>query len=122
MRRVAGGSQSSEVPAVSGSPVAHGKPAVSERLKALRQIDLNRLIIFMAIYECRSVSAAACVLGIKQPAVSAALAHLRQDFDDELFIRSGRGVAPTVAANAIAQRLAPALALLREMSHLWAKT
>lgn len=59
------------------------------------KLDLNLLPALVALSEHRSVSAAARHLGMSQPAVSAALARLRQSLDDPLFVRTARGMEPT---------------------------
>lgn len=60
-----------------------------------RQLDLNLLRVLCAIYHLGSVTAAAHQLALSQPATSNALARLRVFFDDELFVRSARGLNPT---------------------------
>ena len=66
--------------------------------RELETLDLNLLRILVALADARSVSAAALSIGASQPAFSAALARLRQFFDDALFIRTGRGMLPTPRA------------------------
>ena len=61
----------------------------------LNNLDLNLLVIFNAIYTEGSLTKAGELVGITQPAVSSALARLREYFDDQLFIRVGQGVKPT---------------------------
>jgi DNA-binding transcriptional LysR family regulator len=61
----------------------------------------------------RTVSGAALRLGVSQPAMSATLARLRLLFDDELLVRSGRTMLPTVRAVQIETQVAQALAQLR---------
>ncbi|NRR31686.1 LysR family transcriptional regulator [Oxalobacteraceae bacterium] len=60
--------------------------------------DLNLLPVALAIYEERSVSAAASKLGMSQPAVSVALNKLRKALGDPLFVRTARGMDPTPRA------------------------
>lgn len=69
---------------------------------AFRRTDLNLLVMFDALMETRSVSAAAALLFIGQPAASHALARLRELFQDPLFVRSGGGMSPTPRALALA--------------------
>lgn len=59
------------------------------------KLDLNLLPVLIALHDAGSVSQAAVKLGVSQPTVSGALAKLRAHFDDPLFIRSARGMAPT---------------------------
>lgn len=70
-----------------------------------RQLDLNLLRVLCAIYRLGSVTEAGRQLALSQPATSNALARLRTFFDDELFVRSSRGLHPTRKA----QRIVPAL-------------
>jgi len=70
-----------------------------------RQLDLNLLRVLCAIYRLGSVTEAGRQLALSQPATSNALARLRVFFDDELFVRSPRGLNPTRKA----QRIVPAL-------------
>ena len=61
----------------------------------LRELDLNLLVVLEALIRNESVSRAAEDLNMSQSAVSHALKRLRELFDDELFIRSREGMAPT---------------------------
>ncbi|MBZ0233051.1 MAG: LysR family transcriptional regulator [Deltaproteobacteria bacterium] len=78
--------------------------------------DLNLLVVLHALLETGSVTAAARQLGVTQSSVSRSLARLRDAFGDELFVRRGRGVAPTRFATELAaplrQRLGELEALL----------
>ena len=67
-----------------------------------RELDLNLLTVIVALDEQRSVSRAAAKLGRSQPAVSAALAKMREYFDDPLFLRESNLMQPTPRAMAIA--------------------
>lgn len=80
----------------------------------LAQVDLNLLVAFEALFEFRSVTAAAQRLYLGQPAMSAALGRLRTLFGDELFIRVGREMQPTAKAKAIAPGIAAALQQVRQ--------
>jgi len=75
----------------------------------IRDLDLNLLLVFNAIYTERSISKAAVKLGITQPAVSNALRRLRAFTGDTLFYKSGSGVAPTRAAATLAIPISHAL-------------
>lgn len=61
----------------------------------MKNTELNLIPIFVAIYEELSLSRAATRLQISQPAVSKALARLRDIYDEPLFHRSASGVEPT---------------------------
>jgi LysR family transcriptional regulator, mexEF-oprN operon transcriptional activator len=79
-----------------------------------RRIDLNALIVFMAVMRERSVTKAAERLLLGQPAVSHALNNLRVLFDDPLFVRSRAGMIPTPRADAIFEKLSGALTTVHE--------
>jgi DNA-binding transcriptional LysR family regulator len=64
----------------------------------MRDIDLNLLVIFDAVYSTRNISRAATQLDMSQPALSNALRRLREQLDDPLFVRKGNGVEPTPRA------------------------
>ena len=65
----------------------------------IKDTDLNLFIAFDVIYTEKNLTKSGQVLGITQPAVSNALARLRDLFNDELFIRTSRGMIPTPGAN-----------------------
>lgn len=69
----------------------------------LRGIDLNLLTIFEAVYQERSQVRASERLGMTQPAVSNALARLRQVLGDPLFRGRTRGLVPTPRADEVYQ-------------------
>lgn len=78
----------------------------------LGNIDLNLLVVFEAIYSSGSISQAGRELGMSQPAVSNALARLRERMDDPLFVRTRRGVDPTVKAQRLIGPVRDALSLI----------
>lgn len=75
----------------------------------IRELDLNLLLVFNAIYVERSISKAARKLGMSQPAVSNALRRLRQFTGDTLFYKAGTGVSPTRAAMTLSVPISHAL-------------
>ncbi len=77
-------------------------------------VDLNLLRVFVALIEEGGASRAALRLGVTQPAVSAALARLREIYADPLFERTGRGLRPTVRANELAPLIGEALNRCRQ--------
>lgn len=81
-------------------------------MSSLRNLDLNLLKVFDAIYVSGSVSGAARRLGVSQPSVSRGLNRLRDHFEDPLFERSGNGVAPTSKAEAMLESVRGALSLI----------
>ena len=76
-------------------------------------LDLNLLRAFDAIAADGSVTAAGERLGLSQPAMSNALARLRQLFGDPLFVRTPRGMRPTPFAQQLAQPVREALRLIQ---------
>jgi len=71
----------------------------------LRTIDLNLLVVLDVLLRERSVTRAAERLHLTRSAVSHALGRLREAFGDELLIRDGRRMRPTVRAEGLAQTL-----------------
>lgn len=78
----------------------------------LKNVDLNLLVIFEAVYSTGNISRAAERLGMSQPAVSNALARLRELIDDPLFVRTPRGVDPTVKTREMIGPVREALGLI----------
>jgi DNA-binding transcriptional LysR family regulator len=68
----------------------------------IRNVDLNLLVVFDALFDERSVTRAAARLARTQSAVSAMLAKLRRTFADQLFVRTSHGILPTRRAEALA--------------------
>lgn len=64
----------------------------------LRNIDLNLLTVFEAVYVHKGIVNAAKVLNLTPSAISQSIQKLRSTFPDPLFIRKGQGVAPTAYA------------------------
>lgn len=79
----------------------------------LASIDLNLLLAFEALFEERSVTAAARRIGLGQPGMSAALSRLRDLMQDELFVRAAGEMRPTAKAFEIAPGIMAALAQIR---------
>ena len=63
--------------------------------RILRNIDLNLLTIFEAVYVHKGIVNAAKILNITPSAISQSINKLRALFPDPLFIRKGQGVTPT---------------------------
>ena len=63
--------------------------------------DLNLLRVFVVIFEEKSATGAAQRLNLTQSAVSLNLRRLREMYQDSLFTRTGRGLAPTLFANQV---------------------
>ncbi len=81
----------------------------------LKNIDLNLLPVLVAILEERNITRAGERLHRGQPAVSAALARLRDLFQDDLLVRSGRAMVSTPKADAL---LPCVNSLLREIENV----
>jgi len=64
----------------------------------MKQSDIGLLIALDVLLEHESVTTAAEILGISQPAMSAQLARLRSLFNDQLLAASGRKLVPTARA------------------------
>ncbi|GIZ11903.1 LysR family transcriptional regulator [Pseudomonas sp. NCCP-436] len=79
----------------------------------LTKVDLNLFIVFDAIYTEANLTRAGQIVGITQPAVSNALARLRETFNDPLFVRTAQGMVPTPMAQNIIGPVRNALQLLR---------
>jgi DNA-binding transcriptional LysR family regulator len=86
-------------------------------MKNIRSIDLNLLVVFGALCVDRSTTKAALRLGLSQPAVSHALARLRVQLNDPLFVRASRGLTPTRRAIQLEE---PVMQLLKQLDQVLA--
>lgn len=77
-------------------------------------LDGHLFQVMLAVVESGSVTGAAQRLGVTQSAVSHLLDKLRAITGDPLFVKNGRGIAPTARAEALA---ADARDLLRQLQH-----
>jgi LysR family transcriptional regulator, mexEF-oprN operon transcriptional activator len=73
------------------------------------KLDLNLLRVFVLLMREGSVTRTATRLSLGQPAVSHALARLRELLGDPLFVRNGRSMEATDRARALMNDIAPAL-------------
>ena len=80
----------------------------------IAQVDLNLLKTFEALHDESSASRAALRLGVTQSAISAGLRRLREVYGDPLFVRTGRGLAPTLRANQLKPVISEALDRCRQ--------
>ncbi len=78
----------------------------------INRIDLNLLRVFDLLMTEGSVSRVAVQLKLSQSTISHALARLRRQFQDELFLPVHGGVAPTEQARAMAPVIRQAMLLL----------
>ncbi|MGH8539221.1 MAG: LysR family transcriptional regulator [Stenotrophobium sp.] len=87
----------------------------------LNRIDLNLFVVLDAIYTEGGITKAGHKLHLTQPAISHALARLREMFDDPLFEREGRAMVPTPLARRMIEPLRRTLRdleiTLNEASH-----
>lgn len=79
-------------------------------------MDLRLIEIFSAVMRHRSATEAARVLGISQPAVSAALKRLEQEVGFALFRRESRHIVPTAEADLLHGEAVHALAGFSELA------
>jgi len=82
----------------------------------LAKIDLHLIKVLHTLLLTHSVSTSALRLGMHQPAVSAALARLRELTGDAILVRAGRAMVPTDTARAL---LAPATDMLSAAERLF---
>jgi DNA-binding transcriptional LysR family regulator len=76
-------------------------------------IDLNLLRVFDAVFEDRNLALAGKRLHLSQSAISHALGRMRQVLGDDLFVRTGKGMEPTVRAIGMAAHVRGALQQIR---------
>ena len=79
---------------------------------------LSQLEAFLTVAERRTVSAAAAVLYVTQPALTTRIKKLERELGVELFVRHGRGMRLTAEGRAFrphAQRALQSLASGREL-------
>jgi DNA-binding transcriptional LysR family regulator len=79
-------------------------------------MDIRLLAVFEEIYKSRSVTAAAAALDMGQPAVSVALAKLRHQFGDPLFVRTSEGMVPTSLGEGLVRPVRNALEALNALT------
>lgn len=80
----------------------------------IRKLDLNLLVVLEAIHAEGSLTRAAQRLNLSQPALSHALARLREALDDPLFLRQGNRMVPTARTQRLMGPLHEALGLIGE--------
>jgi len=80
----------------------------------IADLDLNVLLVFDAMLRHQSVSRAGQALNLSQPAMSAALAKMRVQLGDPLFVRTGHGMRPTPRALELADPVNRILELVRQ--------
>ncbi|MGH8187311.1 MAG: LysR family transcriptional regulator, partial [Steroidobacteraceae bacterium] len=75
---------------------------------------MNLLRVFDALLATRSVSRAAQMLGLSQPATSAALARLREHLEDPILVRTGNVMTATAVADELRPRVSRILEDVRD--------
>lgn len=81
----------------------------------IARTDLNLLRVLDVLLLERHATRAAARLNLSQPALSAALKRARHAFDDPLFVRTGRGLAPTLKMERLAPRVRAAMAQIEQV-------
>ena len=76
------------------------------------KINLRHLRVFLALVHTRSVTRAAEVTCLSQPAVTQALSKLERLAEQPLFLRRAQGIYPTRAGEVLARRIGRAFVLL----------
>ncbi|HML44073.1 MAG: LysR family transcriptional regulator [Hyphomicrobium zavarzinii] len=84
--------------------------------------DLRSLEIFLSVCETGAMSSAARALGLTQPAVSLAISDLERKLGHELFDRTVRPLAVTLAGGLLRQRASALLAEARQIGPLLRET
>jgi DNA-binding transcriptional LysR family regulator len=79
----------------------------------IADLDLNVLVVFDAMLEHQSVTRAGQALNLSQPAMSAALAKMRVQLGDPLFVRTGHGMRPTPRALQLSEPVKKILEMVR---------
>jgi len=80
----------------------------------MRPQELNLLVVFDAIMTERSITRAAQRLSMTQPAVSNAVSRMRVAWKDELFVKDGRNIQPTLHAQNLWNQIRTPLSALTD--------
>lgn len=80
-------------------------------------MELRQLRYFVTLAEIGSVSRAAVLLGVAQPAISRQIRLLEDEFGVALFYRTGRGMELTEAGHLLAARASTILTDLRQLEN-----
>ncbi|RXZ38175.1 LysR family transcriptional regulator [Oxalobacteraceae bacterium CAVE-383] len=79
----------------------------------IKELDMNLLTVFDALFETGSVTMASKQLELSQPTVSYGLAKLRESFNDPLFIRIDNKMQPTPRAVIMAPQVKRVLEIVK---------
>jgi DNA-binding transcriptional LysR family regulator len=77
----------------------------------IRRLDMTQLLVFEGLMRLRKLTLVAEEIGLTQSAVSHIVKRLRENFDDELFLRRPSGVEPTSRALALEPMIGEIVAL-----------
>jgi DNA-binding transcriptional LysR family regulator len=77
----------------------------------IRRLDMTQLLVFEGLMRLRKLTLVAEEIGLTQSAVSHIVKRLRENFDDELFLRRPSGVEPTARALALEPMIGEIVAL-----------
>jgi len=80
----------------------------------INRLDLNLLKIFDSVYRLRNLTEVAKEVHLSQPAVSHALARLRDALSDRLFVRTPSGLEPTERCERLAPPVRAALETIKD--------
>lgn len=83
-------------------------------MKSLHQFDLNLLLTLEALISECHVSRAAQRMHLSQSAMSHALNRLRQQLEDPILVRSGKGLQPTPRAQEMLSQIRHIISLLEQ--------
>lgn len=83
----------------------------------MANLDLNLMVIFDAIMQEQSITAAAERLAMTQPSVSNAVSRMRHVWRDPLFVKQGRGIRPTPYADKLWRNICEPLNIIRLATH-----
>ncbi|MEV4432037.1 LysR family transcriptional regulator [Streptomyces sp. NPDC049555] len=79
-------------------------------------MDLALLRTFVTVHRAGSLTRAAALLGLSQPAVTSQIRALERQVGRPLFLRVARGVRPTTTGDELAHRIAPHVDALLEIT------
>lgn len=82
----------------------------------MANLDLNLMVIFDAIMQEQSITAASDRLAMTQPSVSNAVSRMRHAWNDPLFVKHGRGIRPTPYAIRLWDDISQPLESIRQAS------
>jgi DNA-binding transcriptional LysR family regulator len=82
----------------------------------IRKIDFHSLEVLVRIHSARSLTRAAHELGLTQSTLSYTLARMRQVFGDPLFVRQGKGVAPTERCDTVIPEIRAVLEKIADLA------